>query len=47
MHYTTASGLYGIVTSRTLWASHVSFLNDMEEVQGFFNRVLPGILKPE
>ena len=47
MHYTGASGLYGIVTSRTLWASHTFFLNDMEEVHGFFDRVLPGILKSQ
>jgi hypothetical protein len=47
MHYTSASGLHGIVTSKTLWASHTSFLNDIEEVEGFFDRVLPGILKPE
>jgi len=47
MHYTSASGLHGIVTSKTLWASHSSFLNDAEEVEGFFNRVLPVILGPE
>jgi hypothetical protein len=28
MHYTTADGLKGIVTSKTLWASHTGFLND-------------------
>ena len=47
MHYTSASGLYGIVMSKTLWASHTSFLNDMEEVVGFFDRVLPEILRPK
>ena len=47
MHYTTASGLRGIVSSRILWASHVSFMNDTEEVQGFIDRVLPEILRPE
>ena len=47
MHYTSASGLYGIVTSKTLWASHTSFLNDMEEVVGFFDRVLREILRPK
>ena len=47
MHYTSASGLHGIVTSKTLWASHTSFLNDMEEVVGFFDRVLPEILRPK
>lgn len=45
MHYTSASGLHGIVTSKTLWASHTSFMNDTEEVVGYFNRVLPIILK--
>jgi hypothetical protein len=47
MHYTSASGLYGIITSRTIWASHTSFLNDSEEVEGFFSRVLPAIRRPE
>lgn len=47
MHYTSAAGLYGIVTSKTLWASHTSFLNDAEEVVGFLDRRLPMILKPE
>ena len=46
MHYTSASGLHGIVTSKTLWASHTSFVNDAEEVVGFFSRLLPMILKP-
>lgn len=47
IHYTSASGLCGIVTSKNLWASHTSFLNDAEEVEGFFNRVFPVILRPE
>ena len=47
MHYTSASGLHGIVTSKTLWASHTSFLNDTEEVVGFFDRVLSEILRPK
>lgn len=47
MHYTSASGLCGIVTSKTLWASHTSFLYDSEEVVGFLDRVLPMILRPE
>lgn len=46
VHYTSASGLHGIVTSNTLWASHTSFINDNEEVVGFFSRVLPMILRP-
>lgn len=47
MHYTGAAGLCGIVTSKTLWASHIAFLNDSEEVLGFLDRRLPMILKPE
>jgi hypothetical protein len=47
MHYTNASGLYGIVTSKKLWASHTSFMNDAEEVVGFPNRVLHMILRQE
>ena len=47
MHYTNASGLYGIVRSKTLWASHTSFMNDTEEVVGFSDRVLPVILRQE
>lgn len=45
VHYTTAVGLHGIVTNKTLWASHTSFLNDSEEVTGFFDRVLPNLLR--
>ncbi len=47
MHYTTADGLMGIVTSKTLWATHSRFLNDSEEVIGFLDNRLPMILKPE
>ncbi len=47
MHYTTADGLKGIVTSKTLWATHAGFLNDSEEVIGFFDNQLPMILKSE
>lgn len=47
MHYTSASGLYGIISSKTLWASHTSFMNDTEEILGFYNRVLPMILRQE
>lgn len=47
IHYTSASGLHGIVTSKTIWATHTSFLNDTEEVVGFFDRVLPILLRPE
>src|SRR6266545_4271626 len=45
VHYTTSVGLHGIVTSKTLWASHTSCLNDSEEVAGFFDRVLAKLLR--
>ncbi|MBM4400455.1 MAG: DUF2971 domain-containing protein [Crenarchaeota archaeon] len=32
-HYTTLSGLRGILTSRTLWLGHISSLNDRTEIQ--------------
>lgn len=44
-HYTTARGLEGILTSQTIWATHVSFLNDTSEMIEFANR-LPEILSP-
>ncbi len=31
-HYTSASGLYGIVSSGTLWGSNYSYLNDTSEI---------------
>jgi len=46
-HYTTAAGLHGIASSKTLWASHIHFLNDKEEGVGFSKRILPMILRPE
>jgi hypothetical protein len=30
-HYTDAGGLYGILTSEVLWATHIAFLNDTRE----------------
>lgn len=45
-HYTTAAGLSGILESRSLWATHTSFMNDEEEILGFYDRVLPRILHP-
>jgi hypothetical protein len=44
-HYTTAEGLLGIVQSRSLWATHIRYLNDAEEVDYATNlgrRVLQG-----
>lgn len=37
MHYTTAAGLAGIVSSSSVWASHAAFLNDAEEMKHFFD----------
>lgn len=37
VHYTTATGLAGIVASGCLWATHASFLNDAEEIKHFFD----------
>lgn len=45
-HYTTAAGLSGILQSKSLWATHTSFVNDEEEILGFYDRVLPKILCP-
>jgi hypothetical protein len=44
-HYTTASGLEGIIKSQQLRATNISFLNDDEEHIGFFNRRLPHLLR--
>ena len=30
-HYTSASGLMGVVTSKTIWATDISYLNDAQE----------------
>lgn len=32
-HYTTASGLKGILKHQTLWATHFQFLNDFKEIE--------------
>jgi hypothetical protein len=32
-HYTSESGLYGILSSNLLWATHFSYLNDAQELQ--------------
>ena len=32
-HYTTAEGAYGILTSRTLWCTHLAYTNDSKEVE--------------
>jgi hypothetical protein len=32
-HYTTESGLYGILRSQQLWATHYAYMNDSEELR--------------
>jgi hypothetical protein len=44
-HYTGAAGLSGIITTGTLWATHVGFLNDQEEYKIFFEKRIPSILR--
>lgn len=44
-HYTTAEGLHGILTSQQLWATNFSYLNDDEELKGFFSRKLPMLVQ--
>lgn len=45
LHYTTASGLVGIIESGTLWASHARFLNDATELTHFFDERMPKLAK--
>ncbi len=44
-HYTGASGLTGIITTGTLWTTHVALLNDHEEYRIFFDKRLPALLR--
>ena len=48
-HYTTATGLLGILGSSTLWASDVRFLNDSQEAiyaQDLVANAVRGIKNP-
>lgn len=47
IHYTTAEGLAGIVSSGSLYATNARFLNDSEEIQHFFNTRLVRIAHQE
>lgn len=44
-HYTTASGLKGILDRHTLWATHYKLLNDTSEIEHMkrapIERVIP------
>jgi hypothetical protein len=42
-HYTTASGLLGIVETKTLWATQANFLNDAAECQLLSKLLTPRI----
>jgi len=44
-HYTTAAGLQGIVESQQLRATNISYLNDVEEHIGFFDRRFPQLFE--
>jgi hypothetical protein len=43
-HYTTAAGLNGILTSQQLWSTNFRYLNDDEELRGFFDRKFPSLI---
>lgn len=43
-HYTTGSGLLGIVDSQQIHATSIAYLNDEEEHIGYFRRRLPALL---
>jgi len=47
-HYTSISGLKGILESQTLWATHYKYLNDKEEIIHFqprMKKLISSILK--
>ncbi|CUA82423.1 Protein of unknown function (DUF2971) [Gulbenkiania indica] len=44
-HYTTATGLDGILSSGELWATNIRYLNDEEEMNGFFKHKFPVLLE--
>lgn len=43
-HYTTATGLEGILKYQQLWATNINYLNDDEEFRGFFKRKCTALL---
>jgi Protein of unknown function (DUF2971) len=47
MHYTTAGGLAGIISSGCLWATNATFLNDAQEITHFFDARLSILVKSE
>jgi Protein of unknown function (DUF2971) len=47
MHYTSAGGLAGIISSGCLWATDATFLNDAQEITHFFDARLSILVKSE
>lgn len=45
MHYTTGTGLKGIIESGSLWASNARFLNDSQEIVHYFEARLPSLTR--
>lgn len=39
-HYTSQDGLFGIVESKSIWASHIQYLNDYRELSYTIDRVV-------
>lgn len=44
-HYTTAEGLHGIIKDQYLRATNISFLNDAEERNRYFDKRMPLVLR--
>lgn len=44
-HYTGGAGLFGILSSGALWATNVTYLNDVQEYRLFFESRLPKLLR--
>lgn len=47
IHYTSAAGLAGILSSQCLWATHSAYLNDADEIKLFFDRRLHPLIESE
>lgn len=45
-HYTNLSGLKGILSSQSLWATHYKHLNDQSEMLLFGKEILPKYIEP-
>lgn len=45
IHYTSAAGLAGILSSQCLWATHSAYLNDADEIKLFFDRRLHPLIE--